>query len=102
MSEWRSRGSSCSGSCGHLGPPLKTPFLSQIDLYAGALFVHICLGWNFYISTILMLIITALYTIAGTVPGQGWVEVLGRGGLTMGWVLVQLGGHVLESDRLGV
>lgn len=84
MSEWRSRGFSCSGSCGHLGPPLKTPFPSQIDLYAGALFVQICLGWNFYISTILMLVITALYTIAGTVPGQGWVEVLGRGGLTTG------------------
>ncbi|XP_006908490.1 sodium/glucose cotransporter 5 isoform X3 [Pteropus alecto] len=36
----------------------------SIDLYAGALFVHICLGWNFYLSTILVLIITALYTIA--------------------------------------
>nr|KAF6458909.1 solute carrier family 5 member 10 [Rousettus aegyptiacus] len=36
----------------------------SIDLYAGALFVHICLGWNFYLSTILMLIVTALYTIA--------------------------------------
>ncbi|XP_006731876.1 sodium/glucose cotransporter 5 isoform X2 [Leptonychotes weddellii] len=36
----------------------------SIDLYAGALFVHICLGWNFYLSTILMLAITALYTIA--------------------------------------
>ncbi|XP_036134232.1 sodium/glucose cotransporter 5 isoform X5 [Molossus molossus] len=36
----------------------------SIDLYAGALFVHICLGWNFYLSTLLMLAITALYTIA--------------------------------------
>nr|XP_020769821.1 sodium/glucose cotransporter 5 isoform X2 [Odocoileus virginianus texanus] len=36
----------------------------SIDLYAGALFVHICLGWNFYLSTIIMLAITALYTIA--------------------------------------
>lgn len=53
------------------------PFLSQIDLYAGALFVHICLGWNFYLSTILMLVVTALYTIAGTPPGQG---VPGSGG----------------------
>lgn len=40
----------------------------QIDLYAGALFVHICLGWNFYLSTILTLTITALYTIAGMAP----------------------------------
>ncbi|XP_005349959.1 sodium/glucose cotransporter 5 isoform X2 [Microtus ochrogaster] len=36
----------------------------SIDLYAGALFVHICLGWNFYLSTILTLAITAVYTIA--------------------------------------
>ncbi|XP_043833981.1 sodium/glucose cotransporter 5 isoform X3 [Dromiciops gliroides] len=36
----------------------------SIDLYAGALFVHICLGWNFYLSTGIMLVITALYTIA--------------------------------------
>nr|XP_010598540.1 sodium/glucose cotransporter 5 isoform X2 [Loxodonta africana] len=36
----------------------------SIDLYAGALFVHICLGWNFYLSTTLMLVVTALYTIA--------------------------------------
>lgn len=64
---------SCSRSCGHLGPQHKMPFPSQIDLYAGALFVHICLGWNFYLSTILMLTITALYTIAGMRPGPaGW------------------------------
>lgn len=60
----------------HLGPQHKTPFPSQIDLYAGALFVHICLGWNFYLSTLLMLAITALYTIAGTAPRQGRVRVL--------------------------
>lgn len=70
-------------SCG-TGGLSWTPFPSQIDLYAGALFVHICLGWNFYLSTILMLVITALYTIAGTVPGQGWVGVLGKAGLTTG------------------
>lgn len=64
-------------SCG-TGGLSWTPFPSQIDLYAGALFVHICLGWNFYLSTILMLAITALYTIAGTVPGQGWVGVRGK------------------------
>uniref|UniRef100_A0AAV2LLX6 Uncharacterized protein n=1 Tax=Knipowitschia caucasica TaxID=637954 RepID=A0AAV2LLX6_KNICA len=34
------------------------------DLYSGALFVQVCLGWNLYLSTILMLVVTALYTIA--------------------------------------
>nr|XP_027778119.2 sodium/glucose cotransporter 5 isoform X2 [Marmota flaviventris] len=48
----------------------------SIDLYAGALFVHICLGWNFYLSTILTLIITALYTIAAfdQIGGYGQLE----------------------------
>ncbi|XP_027730592.1 sodium/glucose cotransporter 5 isoform X3 [Vombatus ursinus] len=36
----------------------------SIDLYAGALFVHICLGWNFFLSTGITLVITALYTVA--------------------------------------
>nr|XP_039332199.1 sodium/glucose cotransporter 5 isoform X4 [Saimiri boliviensis boliviensis]XP_039332204.1 sodium/glucose cotransporter 5 isoform X4 [Saimiri boliviensis boliviensis] len=43
----------------------------SLDLYAGALFVHICLGWNFYLSTVLTLAITALYTIAGMAPTAG-------------------------------
>lgn len=53
---------------------LDKPFPTQIDLYAGALFVHICLGWNFYLSTVLMLVITALYTIAGTGSIGLWTE----------------------------
>ncbi|XP_069339336.1 sodium/mannose cotransporter SLC5A10 isoform X2 [Eulemur rufifrons] len=48
----------------------------SLDLYAGALFVHICLGWNFYLSTILTLVITALYTIAAfnRIGGYGQLE----------------------------
>jgi len=37
----------------------------QTDLYSGALFVQVCLGWNLYLSTVLMLLVTGLYTIAG-------------------------------------
>lgn len=37
----------------------------QTDLYSGALFIQVCLGWNIYLSTVLMLVVTALYTIAG-------------------------------------
>lgn len=61
----------CPGSRGPLERPHSSFPIPQIDLYAGALFVHICLGWNFYLSTILMLAITALYTIAGTAPRPG-------------------------------
>lgn len=40
-------------------------FYRQTDLYSGALFIQVCLGWNLYLSTVLMLVVTALYTIAG-------------------------------------
>lgn len=44
-------------------------FLLQTDLYSGALFIQICLGWNLYLSTLLMLAVTAVYTIAGEAKG---------------------------------
>ncbi|XP_036597530.1 sodium/glucose cotransporter 5 isoform X3 [Trichosurus vulpecula] len=48
----------------------------SIDLYAGALFVHICLGWNFYLSTGIVLVITAIYTVAAfdQIGGYGQLE----------------------------
>lgn len=42
----------------------------QTDLYSGALFIQVCLGWNLYLSTVLMLVVTALYTIAGNLIGD--------------------------------
>ncbi|KAE8300397.1 Sodium/glucose cotransporter 4 [Larimichthys crocea] len=49
---------------------------SGTDLYSGALFVQVCLGWNLYLSTVLMLVVTALYTIAAfnKIGGYGNLE----------------------------
>lgn len=49
----------------HLSQPLCCFFPAQTDLYSGALFVQVCLGWDLYLSTVLMLLVTGLYTIAG-------------------------------------
>nr|XP_033819039.1 sodium/glucose cotransporter 5 isoform X2 [Geotrypetes seraphini] len=46
------------------------------DLYSGALFVQVCLGWNLYVSTILMLVVTALYTIAGGLAAVIYTDAL--------------------------
>ena len=35
-------------------------------MYAGSLFVNQILGWDVYSSTILILAVTAVYTIGGT------------------------------------
>ena len=34
-------------------------------MYAGSLFIEQLLGWNVYLSSILILLITAIYTIGG-------------------------------------
>ena len=39
--------------------------LFQAELYAGSLFIKQILGWNIYLSTILFLLITSVYTIGG-------------------------------------
>ncbi|XP_068098155.1 sodium/glucose cotransporter 4-like [Hyperolius riggenbachi] len=35
------------------------------DIYSGALFIKVSLGWNIYLSTVILLIVTAIYTVAG-------------------------------------
>ncbi|XP_057570019.1 sodium/mannose cotransporter SLC5A10 isoform X3 [Hippopotamus amphibius kiboko] len=71
----------------------------SIDLYAGALFVHICLGWNFYLSTILMLVTTALYTIAGGLAAVIYTDALQTLIMVVGAVILtvkafeQIGGY---------
>ncbi|XP_010617210.1 sodium/glucose cotransporter 5 isoform X1 [Fukomys damarensis] len=71
----------------------------SIDLYAGALFVHICLGWNFYLSTTLTLFITALYTIAGGLATVIYTDALQTVIMVVGAVILaikafdQIGGY---------
>ncbi|XP_041633693.1 sodium/myo-inositol cotransporter 2 [Cheilinus undulatus] len=37
----------------------------SVDMYAGALFIQLALQWNIYLAVILLLSVTALYTVAG-------------------------------------
>lgn len=34
-------------------------------MYAGALFIQLALQWNIYVAVVLLLSITAVYTVAG-------------------------------------
>uniref|UniRef100_A0A2K6T0X4 Sodium/mannose cotransporter SLC5A10 n=1 Tax=Saimiri boliviensis boliviensis TaxID=39432 RepID=A0A2K6T0X4_SAIBB len=71
----------------------------SLDLYAGALFVHICLGWNFYLSTVLTLAITALYTIAGGLAAVIYTDALQTLIMVVGAIILtvkafdQIGGY---------
>ncbi|CAM9656271.1 unnamed protein product [Lampetra planeri] len=69
------------------------------DLYSGALFIHVCLGWNLYLSTVLMLVVTALYTIAGGLAAVIYTDALQTVIMIIGAVILsvsafrQIGGY---------
>ncbi|KAM4640835.1 sodium/glucose cotransporter 4 [Discoglossus pictus] len=46
------------------------------DIFSGALFIQISLGWNIYLSTVLLLVVTAIYTIAGGLTAVIYTDTL--------------------------
>lgn len=52
------------------------PLHAQTDLDSGALFVQVCLGWDLEPSTVLMLVVVGLYTIAGRVLSVCWPQIV--------------------------
>ncbi|NWU45708.1 SC5A9 protein, partial [Hylia prasina] len=48
----------------------------SVDIFAGALFIQMSLGWNLYLSTVLLLAVTAVYTIAGGLTAVIYTDLL--------------------------
>ncbi|XP_044158299.1 sodium/glucose cotransporter 4-like [Bufo gargarizans] len=46
------------------------------DIYSGALFIQVSLGWNIYLSTVILLIVTAVYTVAGGLTAVIYTDTL--------------------------
>ncbi|XP_028669626.2 sodium/glucose cotransporter 5 [Erpetoichthys calabaricus] len=75
------------------------------DLYSGALFVQVCLGWNLYVSTVLMLVVTALYTIAGGLAAVIYTDTLQTFIMIIGAIVLtitafsKIGGYQNLEDR---
>uniref|UniRef100_A0A8C5U4B3 Solute carrier family 5 member 9 n=1 Tax=Malurus cyaneus samueli TaxID=2593467 RepID=A0A8C5U4B3_9PASS len=46
------------------------------DIFSGALFIQISLGWNLYLSTVVLLAVTAVYTIAGGLTAVIYTDAL--------------------------
>ncbi|XP_036445418.1 sodium/myo-inositol cotransporter 2 [Colossoma macropomum] len=70
----------------------------SVDMYAGAVFIHQALGWDIYLAVILLLVITALYTVAGGLAAVIYTDaaqtlIMLVGALTlMGFSFVEVGG----------
>ncbi|XP_077882350.1 sodium/glucose cotransporter 4 isoform X2 [Ictidomys tridecemlineatus] len=46
------------------------------DIFSGALFIQIAMGWNLYLSTVILLVVTAVYTIAGGLTAVIYTDAL--------------------------
>ncbi|XP_044156719.1 sodium/glucose cotransporter 4-like [Bufo gargarizans] len=46
------------------------------DIYSGALFIQVSLGWNIYMATVILLIVTAIYTVAGGLTAVIYTDTL--------------------------
>ncbi|XP_008280080.1 sodium/glucose cotransporter 4 [Stegastes partitus] len=46
------------------------------DIFSGALFIQVSLGWNLYLSTCILLLVTAVYTVAGGLAAVIYTDAL--------------------------
>ncbi|XP_051634082.1 sodium/glucose cotransporter 5 isoform X4 [Manacus candei] len=79
----------------------------NLNLYSGALFVQVCLGWDLYLSTVLMLVVTGLYTIAGGLTAVIYTDALQTLIMVLGAVVLavrafnEIGGYPNLEEAYG-
>ncbi|XP_039266411.2 sodium/glucose cotransporter 1-like [Styela clava] len=67
------------------------------DLFAGAIFIQEALGWNLYLAMVLLLSITALYTVTGGLAAVIYTDTAQTFVMTGGAIVMM----VLSFDRIG-
>ncbi|XP_057211791.1 sodium/glucose cotransporter 4 isoform X10 [Triplophysa rosa] len=50
--------------------------ISETDIFSGAVFIQVSLGWDLYLSTVVLLTVTTLYTIAGGLTAVIYTDAL--------------------------
>ncbi|XP_073400466.1 sodium/glucose cotransporter 4 isoform X2 [Dendrobates tinctorius] len=67
------------------------------DIYSGALFIQVSLGWNIYLATVILLVVTAIYTVAGGLTAVIYTD-------TLQTVIMVVGAFILmfiSFDKIG-
>ncbi|XP_068098533.1 sodium/glucose cotransporter 4-like [Hyperolius riggenbachi] len=67
------------------------------DIYSGALFIQVSLGWNIYLSTVILLIVTAIYTVAGGLTAVIYTDTLQTVIMVVGAFILMF----LSFDKIG-
>uniref|UniRef100_A0A2R9B6K8 Solute carrier family 5 member 9 n=1 Tax=Pan paniscus TaxID=9597 RepID=A0A2R9B6K8_PANPA len=63
------------------------------DIFSGALFIQMALGWNLYLSTGILLVVTAVYTIAGGLTAVIYTDALQTVIMVGGALVLMFLGH---------
>ncbi|ESO03121.1 hypothetical protein HELRODRAFT_174010 [Helobdella robusta] len=62
----------------------------SMEIYAASIFLHKLLGWNVYLSTVIILVITAIYTIGGGLTAVIYTDTLQAVILVVGTAVVSV------------
>uniref|UniRef100_A0A8C2NLZ8 Solute carrier family 5 member 9 n=1 Tax=Capra hircus TaxID=9925 RepID=A0A8C2NLZ8_CAPHI len=66
------------------------------DIFSGALFIQMALGWNLYLSTVTLLVVTAIYTITGGLTAVIYTDTLQTVIMVGGALVLMFLGHCAE------
>uniref|UniRef100_A0A8C9TEC7 Sodium/myo-inositol cotransporter 2 n=1 Tax=Scleropages formosus TaxID=113540 RepID=A0A8C9TEC7_SCLFO len=64
----------------------------SVDMYAGAVFIQQALHWNLYLAVVLLLAITALYTVAGGLAAVIYTDAVQTVIMVIGALTLMVGG----------
>ncbi|XP_047583827.1 sodium/glucose cotransporter 4 isoform X2 [Lutra lutra] len=70
------------------------------DIFSGALFIQMALGWNLYLSTAMLLVVTAIYTIAGGLTAVIYTDALQTVIMVGGALVLMFLGKVIVQRSL--
>ncbi|KAM4025103.1 sodium/glucose cotransporter 2 isoform 2-T2 [Anomaloglossus baeobatrachus] len=71
----------------------------SVDMFSGAVFIQVALGWNIYLSVIALLVITTIYTVTGGLAALMYTDtvqtfvIIGGACVLSGFAFVEVGGY---------
>ncbi|XP_040211727.1 sodium/glucose cotransporter 2 isoform X1 [Rana temporaria] len=71
----------------------------SVDMFSGAIFIQVALGWNIYLSVIALLVITTIYTVTGGLAALMYTDtvqtfvIIGGACVLAGYAFSEVGGY---------
>ncbi|KAM3917173.1 sodium/glucose cotransporter 2 [Leptodactylus fuscus] len=71
----------------------------SVDMFSGAVFIQVALGWNIYLSVIALLVITTIYTVTGGLAALMYTDtvqtfvIIGGACVLAGYAFQAVGGY---------